>query len=90
LREAVAKHTDPSREGMLYHLGDGGALLAQPVSGTRAQQAAVADCWRMLQLSPVEARRLAAELDSCLRAAVERSRGATTAYVAHFAFAPRA
>jgi len=89
LREAQARLADPSRAGILYHLSEGGEFLMRPVNSEGAEQVPTADCWRVLQLSPVEAHRLAAELDACLKAAVERSRGATKAYLAHFAFAPQ-
>ncbi len=89
LREAQARLADPSRAGILYHLGEGGAFLMRPVVSQGARQVPAADCWRVLQLSPVEAHRLAAELDACLKAAAERSQGATNAYLTHYAFAPQ-
>ena len=89
LHAAQARLADPSREGALYHLGDEGEFLMRPVNSQGAEQVPTADCWRVLQLSPAEALRLAAELDGCLKAAVERSHGATKTYLAHFAFAPR-
>ena len=89
LRQALARHADRSHDGMQYQLGEKGEFLMRPVENQRAGQVPTADHWRVLQLSPAEALRLAADLDACLKAAVERSQGATKTYLAHFAFAPR-
>ena len=89
LREAQTRFADPSHEGILYHLGEDGELLMRPVSSPRASRTPTADCWRVLQLSSIEALRLAAEMDACMKAAVDRSRGPTETYLAHFAYAPR-
>jgi len=89
LRQAQARFADPSGDGVLYHLTDGGEFLMRPVTGLAARKVPTADRWRVLQLSPAEALRLAAEVDACLKAAVARSRGTTRAYLTHFAFAPQ-
>ncbi len=89
LRAAQAKHTDPSREGVLYHLGSEGKFLIQPVSNAGTKRVPTADLWRVLRLSQAEASRLADDVDACLKAAAGRSRGATNTYLIHLAFAPR-
>jgi DNA-binding transcriptional ArsR family regulator len=88
LRDARARLADPAREGTLYRVSEG-KFHMQPIGNSGKRQSPTADCWRMLQLSSTEALRLAADMDACLKAAAERSRGATKAYLVHFAFAPR-
>ena len=89
LRDAQARLADPSHEGMLYHLSENGAPLMRPVKSPGLRRVPTAETWRVLQLSSAEALRLADEMDACLKAAVERSRGSTETYLVHFAFAPR-
>ncbi len=89
LRASRARLADPSCDGTLYHLSEEGGLVMRPISNPRAGRIGVADSWRILQLSPIEALRLGEDLDACLKSAAERSRGSTKTYLAHFAFAPR-
>jgi len=89
LRDALARIADPAREGVLYYLSKEGKFRMQPIGNGGPKQLPTAECWRVLRLSTTEASRLAAEMDACLKAAAERSRGATRNYLVHFAFAPR-
>jgi hypothetical protein len=89
LRFAQAGLIDSSREGVLYHASDKDEPLMRYVKTQRTRGTETADCWRVLEMSTVEAQRLAAEMEACLMAAAERSRGATKSYLVHFAYAPR-
>jgi DNA-binding transcriptional ArsR family regulator len=98
LRAALATHAGAAQRGTLYQCTEAGAFLIRPIASDPPPPLPASEAWRVLALSAAQARRLATELDACLKAAARRSQGqgegqgqgALRSYLAHIALAPRA
>lgn len=89
LRRSLKKLSDPTRQGMLYRLGDDGAPRIQPVREPGTSRLPAAELWRVLRLNHADARRLGEMIERCLGEFADRD-GAAKPYLVHFAMAPRA